>query len=322
MFKTKKQKKLKILFMGTTDLASIVLESLINNNYNISAVITQPDYIQKNGKESIVSPVKTLALEKNIKILQPEKIDNDFIDEIKELSPDIIIVVAYGKILPEKILNIPKFKSINIHASILPKLRGPSPIQNAILQDLQETGTTIMLMDKGVDTGDILAQKTIKIQKTDNYLTLTSKLAVLSANLLEKTLPKWIAGKIKGVKQNENEASMCQLIERSDGKINWSNDANHIFNKFRAFHIWPGIYTFWENKNIIKKISLIDIEIRDDFLSKKYHPGEVFKYKNHIAVQTGRGIVIIKKIQLEGKKKVSINDFLNGYPNFIGTILK
>ena len=319
-----KQTKLNIVFMGTSDLAGIVLKSLLEDNYQISTVVTQPDHISNNKKTITVSPVKqTAQTNENIKILQPTKLDDDFIKEIKQLRPDLIIVVAYGKILSEKILNIPKFKSINIHASLLPKLRGPSPIQNALLQGLSETGTTIMLMDKGIDTGDILAQEKITIQKSDDYATLTSKLAVLSANLLLKTLPKWIAGKIDVKKQDNSKATMCQLIERSDGKISWNENAIDIINKFRAFRIWPGIFTFWENKKSLKKISLTDISLMENDPLKNNQFGEVFKNsKGEIAVQASTKAIIINKLQLAGKKEVTIQDFINGYPNFIGSILK
>ncbi len=320
--KNKKQIKPRIIFMGTSDFAGIILQALTDAHHQISAVVTQPDYSGKRRKITI-SPVKQIARENKIKeIWQPQKLDDAFIKQVADKKPDLIIVAAYGKILPEKLLKVPKFKSINVHASLLPKLRGPSPIQNALFQGFTKTGTTIMLMDKGIDTGDILTQEKIKIEPTDDYLTLTSKLGILSANLLLKTIPDWIAGKIEPQKQNSDQATMCQLIERQDGKIRWNKSAQDIFNMFRAFRVWPGIFTFWEHKDEMQKISLTDISFSD-----KNHPdkkiGEVFRLTdNQVGIQAGQGTVLVKKLQLAGKKEVPVEDFLNGYPKFIGSVLK
>ncbi|MGW8184538.1 MAG: methionyl-tRNA formyltransferase [Candidatus Moraniibacteriota bacterium] len=317
-------KKPTIVFMGTPDIASIVLESLHLENYPILGVVTQPDYKLKNKDEDeYISPVKKLALEKNIPIYQPQKLDDDFKKWLKNLSPDLIIVTAFGKIIPRDILEIPKFKSLNVHASLLPKLRGASPIQNALANGMHETGVTIMLMDEGIDTGDILSQKSIIIDPQDDYITLTGKLAVAASSLILKTIPSWIDGSLTPTKQDSNGATMCQLIEKSDGKINWNEDAQDIYNKFRAFRVWPGIFTFWENKNNLQKLSLNQIIVEKDKLGEKHHLGEVFKYsENEVGVQTNSGVIILEKIQLAGKNETPVNDFLNGYPDFIGSILK
>lgn len=312
-----------IVFMGTPDFASIILESLIIENYPILAVVTQPDYKSKNKKEDFISPVKKIALEKNIPISQPEKLDEDFRNWLKELKPDLIIVAAFGKILPEKILEIPKYKSINVHASVLPKLRGSSPIQNALVEGLTETGVTIMIMDKGIDTGDILDQKKILITPEDDYISLAGKLAVLGSKLLTSTIPQWIDKKITPQKQDHQQATMCQLIEKRDGKISWEETATEIFNKFRGFRVWPGIFSFWENKGNLIKISFTEIDTAKEKVGEKHHLGEIFLYQeSDIAIQTSDGLVIIKKLQLAGKNETSISDFINGYPNFIGSILR
>lgn len=318
------EKKPSIVFMGTPEIAEIVLESLCLKNYPILAVVTQPDYKPKNKcEDDFISPVKKLALEKNIPVSQPQKLDDDFKKWLKALSPDLIIVAAFGKIIPEDILNIPKFKSINVHPSLLPKLRGTSPIQNALINGLTETGVTIMLMDKGIDTGDILSQKSIAIDPDDDYITLTGKLSVLASNLLVKTIPNWITKTIKPIKQDDSQATMCQLIEKSDGKITWDESAQDIYNKFRAFKVWPGIFTYWENKGSLQKISLNEIAIEKNAILEKHHLGEVFKYNDSkIGVQTNDGIIILNKIQLAGKNETTIDDFLNGYPHFVGSILK
>ncbi|MDD3497998.1 MAG: methionyl-tRNA formyltransferase [Candidatus Moranbacteria bacterium] len=315
------EEKLKIVFMGTSDFAGIVLESLTGSPYEISAVVTQPDSRDKKG--NLPNPVRDIAQKNNIKILQPEKLDENFTNEIKGLRPDVFIVASYGKIIPEKILEIPRMKSLNVHASLLPKLRGPSPIQNSLLQGDKETGITIMLMDKGIDTGDILSQKKIAINDDDDYITLTSKLAVAGSKLLLHTVSKWINGEINPVKQNDGEATLCQLIEKSDGQIFWGKSASEIHNTFRAFRVWPGIYTFWDNEGAVKKISLTSISAEENENENERHLGEVFqKEDKKIRVKTGKGNIIIEKLQLEGKNETEANSFINGYPGFIGSVLK
>jgi len=312
-----------IVFMGTPDFSSVVLESLFLEGYPILAVVTQPDFPAKNNQEAVISPVKKFALEKNIPVSQPEKLDDEFKKWLKDLKPDLIIVAAFGKILPEDVLNIPKFRSINVHPSLLPILRGASPIQNALVEGFTQTGTTIMLMDKGMDTGEILSQEQIKIEPEDDYITLTGKLAILSSKLLIETIPAWIDKKIQPQKQDNSKATLCQLIEKSDGKINWNESSQDIFNKFRAFKVWPGIFSFWENKNAMQKISFTQIALKENKPADKHKPGEIFQYsENKFGVQTLDGVIIIQKLQLAGKNETDIKDFLNGYPQFIGSILK
>ena len=317
------RKKLKIVFMGTSDLAGIILESLVDSPHELLAIVTQPDNKNKSRKIKIVSPVKEVAKKNKLRIFQPKKLDEKFIGELKDLNPDLLVVAAYGKILPKKILEIPKLKSINVHASLLPKLRGPSPIQNSLFQGDNKTGITIMLMDEGVDTGDILSQKKIKINDDDDYITLTSRLSVAGAKLLLDTISKWSSKKINSKKQNNSEATLCQLIEKNDGRIFWDKDANSIYNAIRAFKVWPGIFTFWKDDGINRKVSLTSIYVDTNKKGDSYHLGEVFQRKNKkICVQTSEGILIIEKLQMEGKNEVESNSFINGYPNFIGSLLK
>jgi methionyl-tRNA formyltransferase len=323
-------KKLNIIFMGTSDLAGIILEDLIDSPHKLSAVVTQPDSENKSRKAKIISPVKETAIKNKITVFQPKVLDKDFIDKLKQLNPDLIIVAAYGKILPKEILELPKLKALNVHASLLPKLRGPSPIQNSLFQGDSKTGITIMVMDKGVDTGDILSQKNIKINSDDDYITLTSKLAVAGAKLLLNTIPKWANKEIKSEKQDNNEATLCQLIEKNDGRIFWDKDAISIYNSFRAFRVWPGIFTFWDNNGTTKKISLTIITTGANEDGEKYHLGEIFQrdkddalgQNKEICIQTSEGVIIVNKLQLEGKNEIEAINFINGYPNFIGSILK
>lgn len=317
------KEKLKIVFMGTSDLAGIILESLIDSPHEILAVVTQPDNENKSRKAKIISPIKEIAEKNKIKLFQPKKLDEDFINDLKILEPDLIIVAAYGKILPEEILNIPNFKAINVHASLLPKLRGPSPIQNSLLQGDKKTGITIMLMDKGIDTGDILSQKEIEIEQEDDYITLTSKLAIAGANLLIETIEKLLNKEIAPKEQDSSEATLCQLIEKSDGKIIWDKTAVEIYNAFRAFRVWPGIFSFWDNDGLLKKISLTLIQFDETETENEKQFGEIFQREDkEICIQTSQGVILVKKLQLEGKNETEAKNFINGHSEFLGSVLK
>lgn len=318
----KKPIKLRIVFMGTPSFAKEILSSLLKEKYNVLAVFTQPD--KKSGRkgEFTPSPVKILAEKNKIPVIQPEKFDEQAISSLKELKPDLIIVAAYGKILPEKALEIPGFGSINVHASLLPKFRGASPIQNAILSGESETGITIMLMDEGMDTGDILSQEKISIDPNDTTPILMEKLENKGAETLLKTIPLWIKKRISPVKQDSSNATLCQLIERSDGKIIWDNDAQDIYNRYRAFHPWPGIFSFWDENGLTKRIKLNKISLQKTNPQSQHRLGEIFQIGEEIGVQTGSGVIILNQIQLEGKDSISAKDFSNGHPDFIGSILK
>lgn len=350
--------KIKVIFMGTSRFAAEILESLIyphtnfnkNNSanttsqktlsqssedtnfkkvgvgvkekYNIAAVFSQPDKKVGRKQELISGPVKLLAIENNIPLFQPDRLNEEEIERIKNINPDLIIVAAYGKILPENILQIPKYKSLNVHASLLPKYRGASPIQNALLHGEEKTGVTIMLMDEGVDTGDIISQKEINIEPDDTAENLTRKLAASGAELLIKTLPDYISGKIEPEKQDDSLATLCRLVKREDGLIDWNDTAKNIYNKFRAFQPWPGIYAFWENNGSPKRIKLVKISLDAANPEKKYGIGEIFESEEKISVQTGSGIIILEELQMEGKSPANAKSFINGYPNFVGSILK
>ena len=301
--------------MGTPEFSETILKSLLENKYNIISVYTQGDKKVGRKQELQKSLVKILAEKNNLPVFTPEKLRPE-IENIKNQNPDLIIVAAYGKIIPQEILDIPKYKAINIHPSILPKYRGASPIQNALLNGDEITGTTIMLMTKEVDAGDILAQIEIKIEATEKLPELSEKLAQKSAELLLKTLPEWINHKIKPQKQKVSEATFCQMLNKEDGKINWADNAQDIFNRFRAFYPWPGMFTFWDGQRI--KLNTIRFEKS----TSRIEPlGKIFEINETVAVQAKDGIIILEEIQLEGKPNVEIKNFLNGHPNFVGSIL-
>lgn len=310
------KKNLRVIFMGTPQLSAEIFRSLLDAGYNIVGVFTQPD--KKVGRKQTFekSPVKTLGEEKNIPVFTPRRLDEVTIKEMRELQPDLIILIAYGKILPQAILEMPKFGAINIHPSSLPKFRGPSPIQNALLAGEKKTGTTIMKMDAGIDTGDILAQEELKIDANDTYAELEQKLLNLSKKLLLKTLPKWVNGEIDPQQQDDSQASYCRMIDKNDGRIDWNDSAETIYNKYRAFRVWPGIFTSWNNKRI--KLNRINF-ISGDSGSRKN--GEIFENNGTICVQAGIGAIELLEIQMEGKPNTRIADFINGRPLFIGSIL-
>ncbi len=308
--------------MGTPLFAKEILDALIKNGYNIVAVFTRPDAPKGRKQELAKSPVKELAEVNKIPVYQPALLDEKTTEEIKKLKPDIIIVAAYGRILPRHILETPGFGCLNIHASLLPKFRGPSPIQNALLAGEKETGITIFLINEGIDTGDILSQEKIKIGGDDTAESLTEKLIRLGAELLLKTLPLWIERKIRPTGQDDSQASLCQLIEREDGHIIWEEEAKNIYNRFRAFYPWPGIFSFWENNGALERIKFIKISLSEKDQPADHKPGEIFSMEDKIAVQTLKGAIIIEEIQPEGKKPMAVKEFIAGHPNFIGNILK
>ncbi|OGI32061.1 MAG: methionyl-tRNA formyltransferase [Candidatus Moranbacteria bacterium RIFOXYA12_FULL_35_19] len=308
--------------MGTPEFAGGILDVLIENKFNIISVYTQAD--KKIGRKQIISKsaVKKIAEQNKIKNFQPVKFNEDIIAEIKNQNPDLIIVSAYGKILPKSVLEIPKYGIINTHPSALPKYRGASPIQNAILNGEKKTTATIMLLVEKVDAGDILLQEEIAIKETETYRELSKRLSEISAKLLVKAISLWIEKKIEPKKQNEAQATFCQMIKKEDGKINWNNNAQDIYNRYRAFESWPGIFSYFQKNNQNLRIKLIQIDLDKNGKENNFQIGEVFEEDEKIKVKTGKGNIVLEEVQLEGKNKISIKDFIRGYPNFVGSVLK
>lgn len=314
--------KLKMIFMGTSEFAEGILSALIREKYKITSVYTQPDKRVGRKQISEKSPVRIAAEKNNIAVFTPSRLDASVVSEIKKQKPDIIIVAAYGRILPKAILELPIFGALNVHASLLPKYRGASPIQNAILNGETETGSTIMLMDEGVDMGDILSQRPVQIEKDETSLELSKKLAKISTDLLLETLPLWLEKKITQQKQDDSRATLCRMIRREDGRIDWNDTACHIYNRFRAFYPWPGIFTLWERHGKILRVKLNKISLLDKKNEAAKITGEVVMTGEKIGVATAEGFAILETVQLEGKPETKIEAFLNGYPDFIGSVLK
>ena len=313
--------KKKIVFMGTPKFAVPILEMLIEN-FGVDLVITQPD--KKVGRKKVLTapPVKILAEEKGIRVLQPEKIsgDEDVLAELKELNPDIIITAAYGQLVPETILEIPKYKCINVHGSLLPKLRGGAPIQYSILEDHGKTGITIMYMVKKLDAGDMISKVEVDILDSDNYESLHDKLSIAGRDLLKETLPNIFTGNIAPEKQDDSLATFARNILREDEKIDWNKSARQIFNQIRALDPTPGAFTYLD-ENILKIWNSEVVELEENYSAEK--AGTIIKQdKKHIYILCGENTVLkVKELQISGKKRMPVVNFLSNKKDYVGTIL-
>ena len=297
--------------MGTPELSRASLEKLAGK-FPIAAVVTQPDKPRGRDLKLQFSPVKILAGKLKLPVLQPARArDGKFISELRELKPDLIVVVAYGQILPQTILDLPKFGCVNVHTSLLPKYRGASPIQSAILNGETETGVTIMKMDAGLDTGGIISQALTPILPEDNSQTLHDRLAQLGAELLVETIPDYIAGKIQPKPQPAEGASYAAKIKKEDGKIDWNEPAEKILDRLRAFTPWPGSFTFLPAE---PKPQLLKIW-KSEVAGNNGQPGTILSAdKNGIVVACGKGALRILELQREGGRRMSAQEFLAGNP--------
>jgi len=308
--------RIKTIFIGTAEFGLPAFKALIRDeNFEIILAISQPD--KPTGRKQIItpSPIKIAAEKNNLTVLQPEQII-DIKEKISLLKPDLIIVAAYAQLIPEVILNLPKYGCLNLHASLLPKYRGAAIIQAAILNGDEKTGLTIIKMDKGLDTGPILAQTAIAIDNKDTAGTLYDKLSDLSADFLIAAIKNYLAGTIAPAAQNSSLASYAKALAKSDGLINWSKPALTLEKFIRAMNPWPMAWTWCDGKQIkIISAQSQPIEINS------YKPGKTFKYNSGLAVQCGKDALIIKNLQLEGKNALASEEFLRGYKDFIGNIL-
>jgi len=302
---------LKIVFWGTPDFAVESLKALLKSNHKVLAVITQPDKPKGRGKKIQPPPVKEEALKHNIPVIQPEKVKNnqELLNTLKKLNPDIFVVVAYGKILPEEIINLPKHKTINVHASLLPEYRGAAPIHRAIMEGKEKTGVCIMEITPQLDAGDIYACKEIEIKDSDDIVSLHDKLAKEGAKLLIDVLDKIEKGQIHKTPQNHEKATYAKPIQKSEGKIDWSKSAREIFNQIRALKVWPKAYTKFRDK----EVKILDAQIIDEKSTGELGEiVEIMKDKG-IVVQTGKGKLLIKKIQFPSSKPISAVEAVRGY---------
>ena len=298
-------KNLKVVFMGTPDFCLPILK-MLNDNYQVVGVVTQPDKQVGRKKEISFSPVKKMALSLGLNVLQPVKIRTDY-EDILKLNADIIITCAYGQIVPEVILKAPRYGCINVHASLLPLLRGGAPIHKAIIYGLKQTGITIMYMDNKMDTGDIISKRPIKIEDCDTAQTLHDKLKDVAVSLLEETLPEILSGTNKREKQDDSKATYAYNVTREEEHVDFNDDSIKIYNKIRGLNSWPGAYSLLDEKPIKLWMS----KVYDKKLKSK--PGTIIDInKEGILVATKDNGILIKELQLPGKRKTLVKDFING----------
>jgi methionyl-tRNA formyltransferase len=309
---------LQIIFMGTAELACPSLKALLQDPaFKVLAVVTQPDRPKGRDLKLHPSPVKRVARAAGVPVLQPARArDEDFIRELKQLGPHLIVVAAYGQILPPVILDLPRFGCLNVHASLLPKHRGAAPIQWALLNDESETGVTIMQMDAGLDTGAILTQTSTPISPQDDAATLHDRLAGLGAELLIATIPGYQEGKTLPRPQPSEGASHAPKIKREDGHLDWAQPARVLWNRIRAFTPWPGVFTFQSAETERRLLKIWEAEVVDQSGST---PGEILQAdKSALIVACGEQALKIHTLQQEGGKRMRFRDFLAGHELKVG----
>jgi methionyl-tRNA formyltransferase len=306
----------RIVFFGTPSFALPTLQSLLGGPDQVVGVVTQPDREKGRGKKIGISPVKELALRYGLNPLQPEKAKEEtFQEALRGLQPDIMVVVAYGQILPKPVLNIPKYGAINVHASLLPKYRGAAPIAWAILNGEKVTGVTTMVMDEGMDTGDILLQTEVPIGDGDTCETLHDQLASSGAQLLLETLEKTKTGDIHPIPQDHSKATYAPPLKKEDGHIDWKKEAREIDRHIRAFNPWPGAFTKWGDQ----LLKIFKGEIRERAPIGKTG-AVIWVGSDFIEVEAGKGSYLIEEIQLEGGRRMTLREFLSGHPISVGTV--
>lgn len=308
---------MKVVFMGTPDFAVPCLEKLFEANYEIPLVITQPDKPKGRGKSIAFPPVKEKAIELDLKVCQPQNVNSpEMVSILQDINPDVIAVVAFGQILKEDVLNLPRYGCINVHASLLPQYRGAAPINWVIINGENKTGITTMKMDRGLDTGDMLVKKEIPIEDKDNAGDLHDKLMALGAEVLLDTLKAIKNDEITPTPQNNSLSSYAPIMSKELGRINWNLTAEEIKNLVRGTFPWPGAYFIYGDYHV----KVLEVEACEAF--KEGKPGEVVKVDNKgIYINTKSGCLVIKKLQFPGKKKMYIEDFLRGNNFDIGIVL-
>jgi methionyl-tRNA formyltransferase len=304
--------------MGTPEFALPALDRLVSGGHEVLAVYTQPDKPAGRGRGLVSSAVKKAALDYGSPVWQPPSLQPpEERERLASLRPEVIIVAAFGLLLPQNILDIPPLGCLNIHPSLLPRHRGPSPVAAAILAGDEITGVSIMLLDKGMDTGPLLAQQVVTISPQDTTGSLTAKLAQLGGQLLMQTLPLWLEGKLTPQPQDNEKATYSRLITKEEGELDWQRPAIELWRKVRAFQPWPGCYTTWQGR----RLKIMEVTP----LSGGGEPGRVIAIKEaqgaSVGVQAGEGVLGLLQLQLEGKRVMSAEEFVRGQRGFIGALL-
>lgn len=305
----------RIIFMGTPEFACPTLQILIERGENILAVVTQPDRPKGRGQKMTPPPVKSLATRHNIPVFQPTRVrDSAFVDTIRNLAPDLIVVVAFGQILPKTLLDIPPLGCVNVHSSLLPRYRGAAPLNWCIINGESETGVTTMLMDQGLDTGPILLKRSTTIDENEDIVSLHDRMAIMGARLLAETVDELTAGRIKPQAQDDSESCYAPLLSKENGIIDWQRSAREIHNQIRGLSVWPGAYTTLGDQTLKLYRTLIG--------EGDGTPGTVLRSsRGELEVACGSGSLHIRELQLAGKKRMDVASFLAGCPVAVGTSL-
>ena len=309
---------MKVIFMGTPDFAVPVLKGLIHSDeHEVTAVVTQPDKARGRSGKLVFTPVKEVAVANDIPVYTPVRVkEEEFILELKKIPCDVIVVIAFGQILPQEILDIPTYGCINVHASLLPRWRGAAPMQWSILEGDKKTGITTMQMDVGLDTGDMLLKTEVEIEEKETGESLHDKLAILGSELLLRTLSYAEKGNLRPVKQDDSQSTYAPMLKKDLGRINFSWDAAKIERYIRGLNSWPSAFTGYKGKSL----KLWAADVVEDNTEKS--PGTIVKVdKNSFTVQTGKGCLIVRELQLEGKKRMDTANFLRGIKIQEGDVL-
>ena len=319
---------MRIVFMGTPTYAVPVLESALSGTPQLVGVYTQPDKPAKRGRVVEPTPVKSFALERNLDVFQPQSLRRSEVQaQLAGLTPDVILVAAYGKILPPEVLAIPRHGCINVHPSLLPRYRGASPVATAILEGDSLTGTTLMLMDEGMDTGPILASRQAAIDLAQATTeSLTPALFELGADLLKEVLPGWINGDVRPSVQDSSKATVTRMLEKGDGEVDWHLPAEELERHLRAFTPWPGLFSYWQGKllKILSAVPYPERGIGEVSSTGERDPGTVVSIQAPgvaLGVVTGDGVLGLRSLQVEGRRAISAEEFLMGYRDFVGSRL-
>lgn len=306
---------MRVIFCGTAAFAVPSLHALAQH-HDVVLVVTQQDRPAGRGRQRQMPPVKAAALEVGLAVTQPRSLRREtVVTALAETSADVIVVAAYGKILPKSILDLPPHGCLNAHASLLPRHRGAAPVTAAILAGDTETGVTIMHMDEGLDTGPLLRRQSLSLGSNETTGTLTTALSHLGAELLLPTMEDWVAGHIKPQPQDDSRATYAPLLKKEDGIVRWEHDAESICRHVRAMQPWPGAVTYWNGR----QLKILGARPVADSLSEV--PGRVIRRQKNIAVETGSGIVVLEMVQLAGKRALAASDFLHGYGAIVGAVL-
>ena len=312
----------RIIYMGSPSFTIPVLNSLLSSPDEVVAVYTHPDREIGRGRKQETPPIKKIANDIGIEVYQPNTMkDIEVVRQIKKLKPDLIVIAAYGQILPKEILDVPRRGCLNIHPSLLPKHRGPSPVIKTLLEGDKETGVSIMLLDEGMDTGPILAQEIYTIQESDTVETLTNKLFDTGAQLLTRIIPRYLGGAIVPRKQDDALATYSRKIRKEDGEIDWTNTAEEIGRQIRALSPWPGVHTYWKGQ----ALKVIEAKAEPSIEDTQGSIGQVItgygQDKGAIGVVTAQGVLQIITVQQQGRNKNSAAAFLRGHSGFVGSVL-